>query len=208
MASFERRVAIDAAGQLLKSDLSRSRRIAYKGNPRDAGQQLEGIRGVQRARQRSAAIGVGGSRPRVARRWAARRLLGASPRAVGRRGGQPARRGGRRPHHELDGRGTEPRLTLARGEQRADSFGDARRARGSPWRQAMTRRREASRPVRRRARQEAKSNGRHSGHAAGGLVWYKSRLLPCHQEIVLQFSVQQLRLPDQTAGRLPCQVHR
>ena len=51
----------------------------------------------------------------------------------------------------------------------------------------MTRRREASRPVRRRARQEAKSNGRHSGHAAGGLVWYKSRLLPCHQEIVCSF---------------------
>src|SRR5262249_59299934 len=100
--------AARAAGQLLTRDLSGSCRIAYKGNPRDAGPQLEGIRGVQRARQRSAAIGVGGSRPRVARRSAARRLLGASPRAVGRRGRPPAPPGGRRARPPTRPRGPPP----------------------------------------------------------------------------------------------------
>ncbi len=90
-------------------------------HPRGRGQQLEGVRRVQRARPCRAADGLSRPRSRLAGRRTARRLLGASARRLGRRRRQPARRGGGRPDHRLDGRRPEPRLALARRQQRPRS---------------------------------------------------------------------------------------
>src|SRR5207249_2558845 len=57
---------------------------------------------------------------------------------VGRRGGQPARRRGRRPDHRPDGWSPEPRLARHRREQRTDPLGDPRRAPGGQGRPSVT----------------------------------------------------------------------